>query len=143
MDAKKFLEQATVLNEKINMDFLHRERLKELLNRFEGSSVSQRERVQGGELPGSPATKLVDQIADLDRLIAQEIAEYEIVLEQIKEAIAFCENQDEIFILKGHYLEQKNLIDLGEEKGYSKTKVYRIHMSAIEKIENYLNITYV
>lgn len=140
MDAKEFLEQATVLNEKINMDFLHRQKLKELLEQISGGSVALHDRVQGGQLPDSPATKLVDKITDLDRLIEQELAEYDVVLEQIKAAIAYCKNQDEIFILKGCYLEQKNLMDLGEKKGYSRTKAYRIHMVALEKVEEYLKI---
>lgn len=139
MDVKEFLSQATVLNEKINMDFLHREHLKELLNRFGGSSVSQRERVQGGELPGSPATKLVDQIADLDRLIDEELAEYEKVLAEIKAAIAFCENSDEMFILRERYLEQRSMADLCKEKGYSKSTGYDLHTVALKKVETFLN----
>lgn len=138
MDAKEFLSRATVLNEKINMDFLHRERLKELLNRFGGSSASQRERVQGGELPNSPATKIVDQIADLDRLIAQELAEYEAVLEEIKQAIAFCENQEEITILRERYLEQKSIANICRERGYSKSSAYELQASALKKISYYL-----
>lgn len=139
MDAKEFLSQATVLNEKINMDFLHREHLKELLNRFGGSSVSQRERVQGGELPGSPATKIVDQIADLDHLIEQEIAEYEMVLAQIKDAIAFCGEFNEIQILRGRYLENKKLLDVGKKIGISESRTYAVHKDALEKVEIFLN----
>ncbi len=140
MNAKEFLEQATVLNEKINMDFLHRQKLKELLEQISGGSVALHERVQGGQLPDSPASKLVDKIIDLDRLIEQELAEYDVILEEIKKAIISCDSQDEIFILKGHYVEQKSLIVLGEERGYSKTKAYRIHMDALKKIQAYLKI---
>lgn len=138
MDAKEFLSQATVLNEKINMDFLHRERLKELLNRFGGSSVSQRERVQGGDLPSSPATKIVDQIADLDRRIDEELAEYEVVLAQIKEAIAVCGDYREMQILQRHYLEGKSIADFCEEKDYSRSYAYKLHDTALKKIETYL-----
>ncbi len=139
MDAKEFLSQATVLNEKINMDFLHRERLREMLNRFAGGSNLQIERVQGGELPCSPATKLVDQIADLDRLIEQEISEYETVLAQIKDAIAFCEDFNEIQILRGRYLENKKLSDVSKKIGISESRTYALHKNAVEKIEIFLN----
>lgn len=139
MDAKEFLSQATVLNEKINMDFLHLQKLRELLERLGGSASAQRERVQGGELPNSPATKIVDQIADLETTIDRELAEYDLILRQIKEAIAYCGNCDEICILKGHYLEQKSMVDLCEEKGYSKSKVYSLHISALAKVENFLS----
>ncbi len=138
MDAKEFLNQATVLNEKINMDFLHRERLREMLNRFGGGSNLQRERVQGGELPGSPATKIVDQIADLDCLIEQEIAEYEVVLAQIKDAIAFCKEFNEIQILRGRYLENKKLLDVGKKIGISESRTYAVHKDALEKVEIFL-----
>ena len=47
MDAKEFLNQATVLNEKINMDFLHLQKLRQMLERLGGSGL-QREYVQGG-----------------------------------------------------------------------------------------------
>ncbi len=138
MDAKEFLSQATVLNEKINMDFLHRERLKKLLNRFEVSSVSQRERVQGGELPNSPATKIIEQIADLDRLIAQELAEYEVVLAQIKEAIAYCGNFDEIQFLKERYLENKAITDVCIDMNIPESTAYALHKRSIKKVNEFL-----
>ena len=138
MDAKEFLNQATVLNEKINMDFLHLQKLRQMLERLGGSGL-QREYVQGGELPNSPATKIVDQIADLESEIDRELAEYEVVLEQIKEAIASCEDQNEIRILKGRYLENRKLTDVGKEIGLSESRTYGLHKAAIEKIENFLN----
>lgn len=49
MDVKEFLEQATVLNEKINMDFLHRQKLKELLEQISGGSVD-KERLKNGHM---------------------------------------------------------------------------------------------
>ena len=42
MDAKEFLSQATVLNEKINMDFLHLQKLRQLLDRLGGGDLPQR-----------------------------------------------------------------------------------------------------
>ncbi len=137
MDAKEFLNQATVLNEKINMDFLHLQKLRQMLERLGGSGL-QREHVQGGELPNSPATKIVDQIADLESEIDRELAEYEVVLEQIKEAIASCEDQNEIRILKGRYLENRKLTDVGKEIGLSESWTYSLHKTAIEKIELFL-----
>lgn len=139
MDAKEFLEQATVLNEKINMDFLHRQKLKELLEQISGGSVALHERVQGGQLPDSPATKLVDKITDLDRLIAQELAEYDVVLEQIKEAIAYCGEYNDIKILKGRYLENKKWTEIGQEINLSERRMLEIHKLALQKIEKYLS----
>ncbi len=141
MDAKEFLSQATVLNEKINMDFLHRERLREMLNRFGGSSNLQRERVQGGELPGSPAMKIIDQIADLDRLIEQELAEYDVVLEQIKAAIAYCKSFDEMRFLKGKYLENRTTADLCEQMNIPETTAYTLHNRSLKKIKEFLEKT--
>ncbi len=141
MDEKEFLSQATVLNEKINMDFLHRERLREMLNRFGGSSNLQRERVQGGELPGSPATKLVDQIADLDQLIEEELAEYDVVLEQIKSAIAYCKSFDEMCFLKGKYLENRTTADLCEQMNIPETTAYTLHNRSLKKIKEFLEKT--
>lgn len=138
MDAKEFLEQATVLNEKINMDFLHRQKLKELLEQISGGSVALRDRVQGGQLPDSPATKLVDKITDLDHLIEQELAEYDVVLEQIKAAIAACGEYNEIRILQRHYLEGKSITDFCEEKDYSRSYAYKLHDAALKKVESYL-----
>ena len=138
MDAKEFLEQATVLNEKINMDFLHRQKLKELLEQISGGSVALHERVQGGQLPDSPATKLIDKITDLDRLIEQELAEYDTVMEQIKEVIASCKNQDEIKVLKKIYLEGKEIADAVIELNIPKSTIYTLHNRAIKKINSFL-----
>lgn len=138
MDAKEFLEQATVLNEKINMDFLHRQKLKELLEQISGGSVALHDRVQGGQLPDSPATKLVDKITDLDHLIEQELAEYDVVLEQIKAAIAACGEYNEIKILKGRYLENKKWTEIGKEINLSERRMLEIQKLALQKIEEYL-----
>lgn len=138
MNAKEFLEQATVLNEKINMDFLHRQKLKELLEQISGGSVALHDRVQGGQLPDSPASKLVDKIIDLDRLIEQELAEYDTVMEQIKEAIAYCKNQDEMKVLKKIYLEGKEIADAVIELNIPKSTIYTLHNRAIKKIDSFL-----
>ncbi len=138
MNAKEFLEQATVLNEKINMDFLHRQKLKELLEQISGGSVALHERVQGGQLPDSPASKLVDKITDLDRLIEQELAEYDTVMEQIKEAIAYCKNQDEMKVLKKIYLEGKEVADAVIELNIPKSTIYTLHSRAIKQIDSFL-----
>ncbi len=134
MNAKELLEQPTVLNEKINIDFLHRQKLKELLEQISGGSVALHERVQGGQLPDSPATKLTDKIADLDRLIEQELAEYDIVMEQIKEVIASCKNQDEMKVLKKKYLEGKNIPDIALDLNVSESTAYTLHNRAIKQV---------
>lgn len=139
MDAKEFLSQATVLNEKINMDFLHLQKLRELLERLGGSASAQRERVQGGELPNSPATKIVDQIADLEATIDRELAEYDLILRQIKEAIAFCGELNEIRILKGKYLENQTMLDISIALNLPESTAYTLHNRAIKKIIAYLN----
>ncbi len=138
MNAKEFLEQATVLNEKINMDFLHRQKLKELLEQISGGSVALHERVQGGQLPDSPASKLVDKITDLDRLIEQELAEYDTVMEQIKEAIAACGDYNEIKIIKSKYMQEKTWTEIGQEINLSERRILEIHKIALHKIEKYL-----
>lgn len=137
MDAKEFLNQATVLNEKINMDFLHLQKLRQMLERLSGSGL-QREHVQGGELPNSPATKIVDQITDLESEIDRELAEYEVVLEQIKEAIAACKNQNEIRVLKGRYLENQKWAAISQRMGLSERRIWEIHNSGLLKVKSYL-----
>lgn len=137
MDAKEFLNQATVLNEKINMDFLHLQKLRQMLERLGGSGL-QCEHVQGGELPNSPATKIVDQIADLETEIDRELAEYEVVLEQIKEAIASCRNSDEIKILTGRYLEDKTIADLCIDMNIPESTAYTLHSRAIKKVKDFI-----
>lgn len=138
MDAKEFLEQATVLNEKINMDFLHRQKLKELLEQISGGSVALHDRVQGGQLPDSPATKLVDKITDLDHLIEQELAEYDVVLEQIKAAIAACGEYNEIRILQERYLKDEKWSIISQKIGLSERMIFKLHNSALLKVEEYL-----
>ena len=139
MNAKEFLEQPTVLNEKINIDFLHLQKLKEMRKRFENLEFPMfRERVQGGELPGSPESKLVDQIADLERKILDELAEYDIVMEQIKEVIASCKNQDEMKVLKKKYLEGKNIPDIALDLNVSESTAYTLHNRAIKQVNVFL-----
>lgn len=137
MDAKEFLTRNVLLNEEINMDFLHLQRLKRLLEQLGGSAVLQ-ERVQGGQLPNAPTTKLVEQIADLEREIDTQLAENNETQKKIKKAIAYCKDYDEIRILKKRYLEQKEWETISLEIGCSESKIYTLHKSALTKIEDYL-----
>lgn len=134
MDAKEFLSQATVLNEKINMDFLHLQKLRQLLDRLGGGDL-QRERVQGGALPNSPATKIVEQITDLEAEIDQELAAYDAILEKSKKVILACGEHNEIQILKGIYLESKTIADLCTQLNIPESTAYAAHNRAIKKID--------
>lgn len=138
MDAKEFLSRATVLNEKINMDFLHLQRLKRLLEQL-GGSTALHEHVQGGQLPNSPATNLVEQIADLEQEIDAELAEYDVVMRQIKAAIAYCGNSIEMQILNGLYLGNKRWKDLETIIGLSKRRLQEIHRIGLDTVQNYLD----
>lgn len=140
MNAKEFLEQPIALNEKINIDFLHLQNLKKMRKRFEILEFPMfHERVQGGELPSSPESKLVDQIVDLERKISDELVEYDVVMEQIKEAIAYCKNQDEMKVLKKKYLEGKTIPDIALDLNVSESTAYTLHNRAIKQVNVFLD----
>lgn len=139
MDAKEFLEKPMVLNEKINMDFLHLQRLKKIRKRLENLEFPMfHEHVQGGELPSSPESKLMDQIIDLERKISDELTKYDVVMEQIKEAIAYCKNQDEIKVLKKMYLEDKSVSVIAQDLNVSESTIYNLHNRAVKKVNAFL-----
>ena len=74
---------------------------------------------------------LISQISFFYQGIEKSLVDYDLllticakVLEQIKIAIAACEEQNEIRILKGRYLENRNLTELGRELGLSVSRTY-------------------
>lgn len=87
MDAKEFLTKNVLLNEDININFIHLQNLKRMRDQLGGSAL--KERVQGGDLPGSPAAKIAEQIADLEHEIDAQLAEYNEAQEEIKKAMLF------------------------------------------------------
>lgn len=136
MDAKEFLTRNVLLNEDINIDFLRLQELKRMRAQLGG--LAPKERVQGGKLHESLVEKIAGQITDLERDIDVELAEYNAIQEEIKKAISYCKDYDEIRILKKRYLEKKEWADIAREVGFSERKVYDVHRAALLKIEEYL-----
>lgn len=137
MTAKQFLEQPKLLNEKINMDFIHLQRLRNLRDQFGGSTL-QHTKVQGGQLPHSPVTRIIDQIADLERKIDRELKEYDAIMADVKCAIAACEDVREIQILTKRYLDEKTWDEINSEMHQSSRYAFDLQKEAFRKIELFI-----
>lgn len=137
MTAKQFLEQPKLLNEKINMDFMHLQRLRNLRNQFGGGTL-QHTKVQGGQLPHSPVTRIIDQIADLEHKIDRELKEYDAIMADVKCAIAACGDFREIQVLTKRYLDEKTWDEINSEMHYSSRHTFELQKEAFRKIELYI-----
>lgn len=93
--ARNFLESPKKLNQRINLDFMHLQRLRKIRDQFGGGTL-QREKVQGGQLPHSPVTRIIDQITDLEREIDRELLEYDALMRAVKQSI-FCGSAGGVF----------------------------------------------
>ncbi len=135
--ARYFLESPNRLNEKINMDFIHLQRLRNLRDQY-GCSSLQCEKVQGGQLPSSPITRIIDQIADLEREIDRKLLEYDALLEDVKMAIFSCKDDREVKVLTKRFLEEKRVAVIAEEIYLSESQVYNLLDEALKKIDQYI-----
>lgn len=137
MTAKELLNLPRLMNESINMDFLYLQRLRRLLSQYGGSDAL-KECVQGGRLPDSPASRLVDNIVDLEHKINSKLLEYDALMDTVIQAIECCRDYKEISVLKKRYLEEKHIEVICEEMQLSQSRVFEILRSAQMKVGNFI-----
>ncbi len=135
--ARNFLESPKKLNERINLDFMHLQRLRKIRDQFGGSTL-QREKVQGGQLPHSPITRIIDQITDLEREIDRELLEYDALMRAVKQSIFYCNDDREIKVLTKKFLEEKCVAEIAEEIYFSENRIYDSICNGLKKVQQYM-----
>lgn len=139
MTPKQYLQQAYLLDEKINSRLRELEQLRRLEASVQGVDLT-RERVQCSRRFGSQVENIAQKIIDLEQRINSEIDRLLELKLEIRKVIESVDNETEQLLLRLRYIEYKRWYEIAEIMGYSKRQVTRLHGYALQKIKLSLNV---
>lgn len=139
MTPKQYLQQAYLLDEKINSRLRELEQLRRLEASVQGVDLT-RERVQCSRRFRSQVENIAQKIIDLEQRINSEIDRLLELKLEIRKVIESVDNETEQLLLRLRYIEYKRWYEIAEIMGYSKRQVTRLHGYALQKIKLSLNV---
>lgn len=139
MTPKQYLQQAYLLDEKINSRLRELEQLKRLEASVQGVDLT-RERVQYSRRFRSQVENIAQKIIDLEQRINSEIDRLLELKLEIRKVIESVDNETEQLLLRLRYIEYKRWDEIAEIMGYSKRQTTRLHGYALKKIKLSLNV---
>lgn len=139
MTPKQYLQQAYLLDEKINSRLRELEQLRRLEASVQGVDLT-RERVQCSRRFRSQVENIAQKIIDLEQRINSEIDRLLELKLEIRKVIESVDNATEQLLLRLRYIEYKRWDEIAEIMGYSKRQVTRLHGYALQKIKLSLNV---
>lgn len=139
MTPKQYLQQAYLLDEKINSRLRELDQLRRLEASVQGVDLT-RERVQCSRRFRSQVENIAQKIIDLEQRINSEIDRLLELKLEIRKVIESVDNETEQLLLRLRYIEYKRWYEIAEIMGYSKRQVTRLHGYALQKIKLSLNV---
>lgn len=139
MTPKQYLQQAYLLDEKINSRLRELEQLRRLEASVQGVDLT-RERVQCSRRFRSQVENIAQKIIDLEQRINSEIDRLLELKLEIRKVIESVDNETEQLLLRLRYIEYKRWDEIAEIMGYSKRQATRLHGYALQKIKLSLNV---
>ena len=132
MTAKEYLQQAYLLDQRINMEIKEKEDLRRLA--YSLSAPSLEERVQKSAPNEATYTKTIDKLIDMERKIDAEIDLLVDLKRQIQEVIGGVENTNYQMVLRYRYIHNTSFARIGEEMAVDRTTAIRWHDAAISRV---------
>lgn len=133
MTAKEYLGQACRLDQRIKVNILELERLRELATRI--SSPSFGEKVSGlNNVEPSFVGRLSD-IIDMEQQIKGEIEKLVALKKEIREVIGQVDNPDELMVLRYRYIHNYTWRQISDELIVDQRTVRRWHADALIRIK--------
>jgi len=133
MTPKQYLQQAYLLDEKINSRLRELKRLRELSECVSALSYTS-DKVQASRKKGSQVESNVIRIIELERTINDEIEQLLKLKEEIRTAINNVEDEREKLILRMRYLEYLSWETIADRLAYTKQRVHQLHGIALQRI---------
>jgi len=136
VNAKEYLNQARVINARIQARKDEITRLEAMLLRgisYEGDVGSSTPNSNGNE-------QIIFKIVELKGLLNHQLLELVEKQTEILATIDRLTEANEIVVLSKRYLQMKAWTTICNEMGYSDARVYQIHKSALDHIDELLNI---
>ena len=141
MTSKEYLQQAYLLDTRINANVNEISSLRQLARKV--SSLNAGERVQTSKSCEAPFVKCIEKIIALEEEVNRQIDLLVALKKQIKAVIEAVPDNNERMVLWCRYLQSMTWEQIGEELHAGRTTVKRWHSSALSHVilpKNYIII---
>lgn len=135
MTAKEFLNQYLDADRALDCKLEQLARLRAKAAKV--TAIIGGERVQGG-IDGSRLEAVAEKIMDLEREINEEVDHMKCKQAEVEAAIVNLDSAREREILTYKYIYGYRWENIVEVVNYSKTQIFRLHGSALKKIDHFL-----
>jgi len=134
MDARKYLSQARLLNNRIRSYENELEYINTIALGPSGPSYGPNKVKQAPSLE-APFVRYIDKIMELEKIIHDEIGKLIELKQEIARAIAEVGDAKLEIILRERYINCRNWEDIAIELAYSQVYLYKLHQKAIKLIK--------
>jgi DNA-directed RNA polymerase specialized sigma subunit len=133
MTAKEYLRQAYRLTQRIKLDTVEVNNLREMANSVSAIRYD-RERVQTTRNMDAPFMRTLERLWDLEQKTADELELLSRLQKQVWEVIEAVPNTDERMVLKYRYLHNYTWEQIGEELSADERTIRRWHGQALQHV---------
>lgn len=133
MTAKEYLRQAYRLTQRIKLDTVELNNLREMANSVSAIRYD-RERVQSTRNMDAPFMRTLERLWDLEQKTADELELLSRLQKQVWEVIEAVPNTDERMVLKYRYLHNYTWEQIGEELSADERTIRRWHGQALQHV---------
>lgn len=134
MDARKYLSQARLLNNRIRSYENELEYINTIALGPSGPSYGPNKVKQAPSLE-APFIRYIDKIMELEKIIHDEIGKLIELKQEIARAIAEVGDAKLEIILRERYINCRNWEDIAIDLAYSQVYLYKLHQKAIKLIK--------
>lgn len=134
MDAKKYLSQARLLNNRIKSFENELEYINTIALGPSGPSYGPNKIKQQPSLE-APFIRYIDKIMELEKMIHAEIDKLMALKREIAKTIAEIEDAKLEIILRERYINCRNWEDIAIDLAYSQVYLFKLHQKAIKLIK--------
>jgi len=134
MDARKYLSQARLLNNRIRSYENELEYINTIALGPSGPSYGPNKVKQAPSLE-APFVRYIDKIIELEKIIHDEISKLIELKQKIARAIAEVGDAKLEIILRERYINCRNWEDIAIDLAYSQVYLYKLHQKAIKLIK--------
>lgn len=133
MTPKEYLRQAYRLSQRIKLDTIEVNNLREMANSVSAIRYD-RERVQTTRNMDAPFMRTLERLWDLEKKTADELELLSQLQKQVWEVIEAVPNTDERMVLKYRYLHNYTWEEIGEELSADERTIRRWHGQALQHV---------
>ena len=136
-EVKKYLNQISFYNSRINSKLERRDRLKAMMTKI--TPTLRDDAVSGGHGSQDKLSDGMAELIDLEADINREIDSYVNAIRDVSKTIDEVEDEKQYKVLDQRYVHGKTLEQIAVEMGYTYRNICYIHGDALESVRSIIN----